>query len=95
MEKRSYERRQFNNELNIEISIFEPEGVKNIRCSSWGIDISSKGIGILAPCIVDKGDVIKVFLPFSIVKSEMPVFAEVMWSKIEGESCRAGLRFLN
>lgn len=95
VEKRACPRMPLNCDIGFEITLFEEKGqIRTIKTRGYGLDISSNGIGMLSPCAFSKGEVIRVILPKSIMKSESPVFAEVLWSKVEGETCRAGLRFL-
>lgn len=95
IERRICSRKPLNCDISFEITLFEGEGkIKTIKTRGYGIDISSNGIGMLSPCAFSEGEVIKLMLPKSIAKSGYPIFAEVLWSKIEGEACRAGLRFL-
>lgn len=93
-ENRVVERTAFNQPVKFEMSIMESGRINNIRCDGQGVDISPNGLGMISACAFYKGEVLKLALPVDIVKTAMPVFAEVMWSKIENESCRVGLKFL-
>lgn len=94
MEKRYAKRIEFKKPVGFEINIMRSGKTKNIKCKGWGVDISSYGIGAIAPCFFDNGEVLKMHLPAENVTTEVPVFAEVVWAKIENEKCRLGLRFL-
>lgn len=93
-EKRLGERTAFNHPVGFEMSIMESGRINNIRCDGYGIDISPNGLGMISACSFYKGEILKLSLPVDVVKTAMPVFAEVMWSSIENESCRVGLKFL-
>jgi len=94
MEKRSAERIKFEKPVGLEISIMASGQVNNIKCNGLGVDVSSYGVGAIAPCFFDSGEVVKVYMPVGNAKTEMPVFAEVIWAKVEDEKCRLGLKFL-
>jgi hypothetical protein len=94
-EKRAFERKPLNCEVGFEMNIFDKDGVvKSVKTTGYGLDISSNGIGMITSCLFEKGEVIGIILPENLIKIKVPVLAEVMWARVEGEACRAGFRFL-
>lgn len=61
---------------------------------AFGLDISSGGLGFSTEEELQAGSVLKVYIPFDEGEAKVPVFAEVVWSKVAEGQCRAGLRFL-
>ncbi len=93
-QNRLVERTAFSQPVRFEMSIMEAGRINNIKCDGQGVDISPNGLGMISACSFYKGEILKLSLPVNIVKTTMPVFAEIMWSRIENESCRVGLKFL-
>lgn len=58
------------------------------------IDISSSGLGLVADCQLQKGEVMEVHVPVGVKDVTVKVFAEVRWSAFAGDITRSGLRFL-
>ena len=86
-EKRQNERKT--HDANLEFSI-EGEPIKTFR-PGMSIDMSESGIGIIADCSLEPGQVI-IFKS----KEDPPVLkiAVVQWTMKSGEKYRAGLMFI-
>ncbi len=79
------ERISYDMPLNVELG--------GAHYKSIGVDISNSGIGLIAECAPERGDLMKVSLAVT-VGTILPVFAEVMWTKLFAEHSRIGLRFI-
>ncbi len=95
MEKRSVERVAFNRTVGFEVLFMDSGEVKKIKCKGMGIDINSSGLGVISPCFFDSGELIKVYIPVLDIDTYVPLFAQVIWSRVENEKCRFGVRFLS
>lgn len=91
--KRLCDRRIFNQPVSFEISATE-KTVQDVRQTGTGVDISSHGLGMRTKHALNKGSVLKFYLPMREVQTTIPVFAQVMWSMPADDHYRVGLRFL-
>ena len=57
-------------------------------------DISSEGLGLMAPYEMTEGEILKLLIPFKALDITVPVFAEVKWVQPFEQDYKAGLRFL-
>jgi hypothetical protein len=94
MESRSGSRRAFNKTISFELSLIEPDQIRNIKCIGTGVDISPDGIGISTNCALTTGNMLKLNIPDNKEKTANAVFAEVVWSRPSNSHFRTGLRFL-
>lgn len=92
-DRRLSNRRFFNQPLSFEISLIEGQ-FEIIKKDATGVDISSEGLGMTTDYVLNKGGVLKLYIP-TAVDTFLPVFAEVMWSMPADTRFRAGLRFLS
>jgi hypothetical protein len=92
-DKRICERKMFNRAFSFEIN-YTPADSEPFEQKSYGIDISSCGVGIQTDHAVQNGSVLKFNLPMREVEVTIPVFAQVMWSMPANDHFRVGLRFL-
>lgn len=93
-DKRLTKRNLFNQSISFEITNMNTEGVKNIQKVGFGIDISSKGVGMTTDYAFKKGDVLKLYLICNMVNITLPVYAKVVWSEFVNNNCRVGLLLL-
>jgi len=57
-------------------------------------DISSQGLGPIAPNEMTEGEILKLLISFKSIDVSVPVFAEVRWAQPFERDYKAGLRFL-
>ena len=93
MEKRQYERKEFNQPFSFEMSIAGDQ-LENVIHEATGVDISAYGLGLVTNYALKEGSVIKSRIPVSEVETSLPVYALVIWSKPANDNFRVGLRFL-
>ncbi len=93
-EKRSFSRETIDQPLKFEMSDRRTGRFGKVLISGCGIDMGDGGIGLITDCPLEAGDVLKVLVPAAMVKINLPVYVEVMWSAPAGGKRRAGLRFL-
>ncbi len=96
MQKRKAERTKFI--LPIEFKLIPAkQGVRRASIlamhEAWGIDISSRGLGLTTEYALVRGTVLRLVFP-AAKGADVPVLAEVAWSDPAEGSHRAGLRFL-
>jgi hypothetical protein len=94
LEKREYERKEFNQSFSFEISIAGDQ-FENVTHEAIGIDISSYGLGMVTNYALKEGSVLKSHIPLSEMDTTLPVYVLVIWSKPANDKFRAGLRFLH
>ena len=94
MEMRVTERTEFNRPLEFELSVTESSATGRARCKAQGLDISSRGLGLLTEYPLVKGMVVRLVLRADGVAVAVPVFAEVAWTDPVSDRLRAGFRFL-
>lgn len=94
MESRTTNRQEFNKAISFELSLIEPDQIKNIKCPGTGVDISPDGIGISTNQALATGAVLKLHIPDDKEESVNALFAEVVWSRPSNSHFRTGLRFL-
>lgn len=58
------------------------------------VNISAGGIGLEIPRELKGRDVVKLYLPFGVAQTNVPVFCLVRWIRPTGRHFKAGLRFL-
>ena len=92
-EKRQSHRSHFPQFLRFERSAINPSTDSPER-KARGIDISTGGVGFEVDDELQKGEVVKLFVPLGMGGANIPVFAEVRWISMSGGKYRMGLRFL-
>ena len=93
-DSRSSNRKLIKRTVCFELSVRESGGQKNILYDGCCVDISPQGICLITDYYFKKGEVLKLLIPAIEVTATIPVFAEVVWSKLENGNYRTGLRFL-
>ena len=94
MEKRSKVRKPFKRTIRIERIIPETDRMIHIYQKEACLDISEDGLGVIGSFPLEKGQIVKLFIPISKGDTTLPVFAEIMWVKTVNDEIRAGLSFL-
>jgi hypothetical protein len=92
--KRHYERQGLGQALMLEKWAQERRPAPNVHFEVQGIDISSGGIGIATSQALSIGEVVKVEYPLNDSGVTVPVYSEVVWTRMAGGAARVGLRFL-
>jgi hypothetical protein len=59
-----------------------------------GVDISRHGLGMLTAYPLKEGEFLRLHFPLDSVDTTLPVFAKVVWARMEGSSFRVGMAFL-
>ncbi len=92
-EKRSFGRKNICKAVTLEMSManygqggMHPE-------TGLGVDISQGGIGLITECLLEEGNLLKLYFPVAETKTNLPVYAQVMWAKPANGKFRAGLSF--
>ena len=97
---KKYGNRQSEREALSQTLTFEMSGVLDGRLRNTTVrglcrDVSSVGMGIVTPQPLREGDVLKLHVPLRAVRADLPVYAEVVWSRSDNGNFRSGLRFLS
>jgi hypothetical protein len=93
-EKRLNIRKNFNRVVCFELTTTEENLPRNIRERGQSIDISSGGLGLRTTFTLEKGSVLRLYLPVDEGGADLPVFSEVVWINRAGDHMKVGLRFL-
>ncbi len=93
-EKRSKVRKPFKKPVHFEQMAGGFNREKNNQLNGVAFDISEDGVGITVGCALQKGQVIKLFIPLSKKNTTLPVYAEVRWVRSTKDKYNTGLRFL-
>jgi hypothetical protein len=92
LEKRSAERKAFKTPL-----IFQKNDAKKTTVETiggTGVDISQGGLALKAIYPLEKGALLKVYVPVDELNLALPVYTEVIWANRENNEFTCGLRFL-
>jgi len=92
--KRSEKRKPCEQKVTFELSAEKAASFNKTQFNGRCIDISKYGIGLTTEHQLERSQVIKLYLPMKHTETNMPVFAEVIWSKPDNGMSRTGLRFL-
>ena len=92
--KRHHKRQELGQALTLEKWVPERMSVPNLHFDAHGIDISSGGLGITTSQLLKTGEVVKVEYPLSDSGLTVPVYSEVVWTRMSEGVGRVGLRFL-
>ncbi|MRR06141.1 MAG: PilZ domain-containing protein [Deltaproteobacteria bacterium] len=89
---RAYKRKIFNRPVSFELSAITDGRRETIHMSGEAINISSGGIGLSTTCRLERGEILKLYLPAIARSAALPVFSEVVWVKQAGGNVEAGVR---
>lgn len=92
-EKRSYGRKIICQTLRLEMSVTKYGQCENMPENGLGVDISHEGIGVITEYLLEEGNLLKLYFPVAETKTNLPVYAQVMWAMPANGKFRAGLRF--
>jgi len=96
LERRGQERRTWPGDMPLELTL--SEGTIDFLPQSFavfGIDISSRGIGIHSPHPLNVSQLVGISVPSAVAEISVPLLAQVRWVKPTPKgSHRAGLYFL-
>lgn len=93
-DKRQLERGLFSYHVLIECNDPDSGSFGPVQFRAVGVDINSKGIGIIADNPINPGAVVKLFLPLGDPNTMIPTFSEVRWTRKSGGNYRMGLHFI-
>jgi len=92
-EKRSFGRKSICKAVTIEMSVTQYAQLGKLPETGLGVDISHGGIGLITECLLEEGNLLKLYFPVAETKTNLPVYAQVMWAKPANGKFRAGLSF--
>ncbi len=93
-EKRTLERNIFPYPVDFEMTVLGPEQTKAITLTGDAVDISSNGLGMWTTAPLNRGDVVKLYIPVPSQNTVLPSFSEVRWVEPGSSHNRVGLQFL-
>ena len=93
-DKRQLERGPFSHPVLVECNDPDYGSFEPVQFRAVGVDINSKGIGILAEKPISPGGVVKLYLPLGDPKTMIPTFSEVRWIRKSEKNYRMGLHFI-
>ncbi len=93
-ERRSKARKSFRRSILIERVVSQSDRISHIHQNGTCLDISEDGLGLTAAVSLRRGELVKLFIPASTVRTTVPVFSEVIWARPTNGDFRTGLRFL-
>lgn len=93
-DKRKSVRQPFSKEIDFETMVAGRRKTGIAQHRAHCLNISRGGLGVTTGFQPRDGEVLKLSIPFR-KHIELPVFAEVMWTKAEADRFRAGMRFLS
>jgi hypothetical protein len=93
-EKRTLERNIFPYPVDFEMADLRPEQTKPITLTGDAVDINSNGIGMWTTAPLNRGDVVKLYIPIPTRNTILPSFSEVRWVEPGNSHNRVGLQFL-
>jgi len=91
---RTHPRRPLEKLLTLERWNPDSELKVNETFQAHGIDISSGGLGLMASQALQVGEVVRLEISINGNGVTLPVYSEVVWSRVSNDGARAGLRFL-
>ena len=92
--KRSETRKPCEQKVTFELSADKASRLTKNHFNGRCVDISKYGMGLKTEHQLERSQVIKLYMPMKHTETDMPVFAEVVWSKPDNGMSRTGLRFL-
>lgn len=93
-EKRIHKREDFRQPVRFDISAFGRSAEGGVEKRGEVTNISSGGIGLQSGYPLEKGEILKLYLPTMAKNIAPPVFTEVVWVRRFCDSVEAGLRFI-
>jgi hypothetical protein len=93
-EKRTLERNIFPYPLDFEMADLGREQSQPVTLTGDAVDISSNGIGMWTTASLNRGDVVKLYIPIPSQNTILPSFSEVRWVVPGISHNRVGLQFL-
>jgi hypothetical protein len=69
-------------------------GPSSVEFMGQGVDISQGGIGLTTQLPLSDRDILRILLPMAELTVNLPIRAEVVWTKRTGIETKCGLRFL-
>src|SRR5512143_1101754 len=93
-EKRFVIRQPFEQEITFEQSAKASDDAERVLKVGMGVDISPTGLGFVTDHLLTSGEVLMLHLPVAATELTIPVYSEIVWTKLRKGRCRAGLRFL-
>ena len=93
-DQRTLERKPYSHRIDLEVSDLEAEKPRSLKVTGKALDISSNGIGLLTEAPLNRGEVIKIYIPIAFLKAVLPSFSEVRWVQHTKRHYRVGLQFL-
>jgi hypothetical protein len=93
-EKRTLERNIFPYPVDFEMSDLGREQTQPVTLTGDAVDINSNGIGMWTKAPLNRGDVVKLYIPIPSQNTILPSFSEVRWVKPGISHIRVGLQFL-
>jgi|WetSurMetagenome_2_1015567.scaffolds.fasta_scaffold1086790_1 hypothetical protein len=94
-EKRSVIRHPYGEPLEFQLRRIQSATGQLIRGEGGGLDISTKGLGLITDIPLTTGEIIKLSLPSHPDRIPVPVLCQVRWVKLEGGKYRAGVLFIS
>jgi len=93
-EKRTLERNIFPYPVDFELADLGREQTQLVTLTGDAVDISSNGIGMWTTAPLNRGDVVKLYIPIPSQNTILPSFSEVRWVEPGNNHNRVGLQFL-
>jgi hypothetical protein len=93
-EKRKIARMSFSQSVQLDLIQEESNPIKNEQITAQGMDISSRGLGLVTLFPLKRGQVLRVFIPAKGTTVFLPVFSEVRWVRVAKDEYRSGVQFL-
>ena len=93
-EKRNIGRKPFSYPVDFEITDLGSDNLRHLTLEGNAVDISSSGLGLLTTTPLNRGEVVKVYIPITSLNTVLPSFSEVCWVQNTDSHYRVGLRFL-
>lgn len=94
-EKRTLERNIFPYPIDFEMAGTGQETTDPVKLTGDGVDISSNGVGMWTTVSLNRGDVVKLYIPVPSQKTCQPCLSQVRWVESGNRHNRVGLQFLS
>ena len=92
--QRSEKRKPCEQKVTFELSADKALSFNKNQFNGRCVDISKYGMGLTTEHQLERSQVIKLYMQMKHSETDMPVFAEVVWSKCDNGMSRTGVRFL-
>ena len=93
-EKRTDPRRSVNQAISFELLMAEKDKLRNVQVNGLCSDISHYGLGLTTDCLLEQGNILRLYFPVSELNTALPLYAKVVWSRPVDADFKAGLRFV-